>query len=166
MGPDASISGCSDPGSVLTYSSEPDDWYEITNWSKGEFFIYWVPNHFCLEKTSTLDSPVSDFSLDEENVPCQSDSVRFPSSSTFMVRTNIQTNAVLDYMSIWGSALKDDQAFDEYLETSKSGKYQFSNFESTWTNQDCDGTGCPCRPKERVFDKSFWLGHNFDNLSQ
>ena len=37
MGPDASISGCSDPGSVLTYSSEPDDWYEITNWSKGEF---------------------------------------------------------------------------------------------------------------------------------
>ena len=70
MGPDASISGCSD-SQFLSFSSEADDWYQLQNWVK-------------IRSADT-------FVLDEEEIPCQSDSITFPSSSTFMVKERINS---------------------------------------------------------------------------
>lgn len=86
--------------------------------------------------------------LDEEQAPCQSDSTDFPSRSTFMVKSDIQIPATLDYMNVWGDSINGDSAFSQYVQSSKSGKYQFSDLHTQWTKENCDSTGCACRPKD------------------
>jgi len=116
---------CTDSRS-LSFSAEPDQWYDLDSWKIGSG---------------------SEMALDEQLVPCQDDETHFPPQSTFMAQTPIQLDATLNSMQIWGTTINSQASYNDYVTSSPSGKYQFSNFKALWQNQDCDSTGCTCRPR-------------------
>lgn len=59
----------------------------------------------------------------------------------------MQVPATTDIINVWGKTLRDSSTYSEYVQTSKSGKYQFPNLDVRWDNENCDNTGCSCRPK-------------------
>ncbi|CAG5109435.1 Oidioi.mRNA.OKI2018_I69.chr2.g3971.t1.cds [Oikopleura dioica] len=123
FGSSVRINGCTE-NRQLSYSSVPDEWYDIENWQVPS-----VPGDHLL--------------LDEKLVPCQSDGVIFEPFSTFMV----QGLAAVKQIEVAQQTISNAPEFFDYKQNAKSGEYQFQHLDLKFS-PSCPVSGCPCHPAE------------------
>uniref|UniRef100_H2XR15 Protein amnionless n=2 Tax=Ciona intestinalis TaxID=7719 RepID=H2XR15_CIOIN len=128
---DESLSPCvgDDHGDhVLTYNSDPYNWFDIGNWQGSD------------ENGDELSS--KDL-LDIEKIPCDFDTAAFPLKQSWMVSMPEDIN--LHRLVIWNQDF-DSATFSNYRTTGR-GRYQFtgSGVISAERAICSDVTGCACR---------------------